>query len=545
MIENLSLLLGQAKKAASLIKSHKESIRVFGQYDADGITATSIFVKTLMRENKSFHSTILKQLTKTYFPLVESAKENLLVFIDFGSGQLNFLNKLKDKKIIIVDHHQPQGKPEDHIIQINPLDFGIEENISASGVSYLLSITIDKSNKDLSELAIVGAIGDSQAESTGPDWGVSGLNKEILKDSIDSNKISLHKGLRIWGRTMRPIHKALEYSIDPLIPNVSGSESGAVKFLQDIGIELKKGDGSWRTLSDLSQEEQKKLASGIIIERIGDGHQNPEWIFGDVYELLDRPKELRDAGEVATMINACGKTGKPYLGMQLCLGNPSASIKIKTVLEEYRRSLGAALNWIGKNKENKKETDHCIYILAGDNISEHILSNVISISHKNISTNKPLIGLAISEEGLKISARATDKAVEQGINLKEIMSAVSAELGGEGGGHAAASGATIPGGAENQFIEKVDNLIQAATNKHINTKVDKWSKEAEEKLINGLETHLQSSYAKTRPQEIGAKREGEAGKGQTERPASSQTTAYKSGGDKKMERKGLVQYLVS
>ena len=114
-MEGTGLLIEQAKKAAEVISSHSGPIRVFGQYDADGITATSIFLKTLLRECKSFHSTILKQLTKTHLPCDEASKENILVFIDFGTGQLNFLNQLKDKKIIIVDHHQPQGKTENHI----------------------------------------------------------------------------------------------------------------------------------------------------------------------------------------------------------------------------------------------------------------------------------------------------------------------------------------------------------------------------------------------------------------------------------------------
>ncbi len=391
-------------------------------------------------------------------------------------------------------------------------------------------------------MAIVGAIGDSQAESNGFDWGLTGLNREILNEAREANKVSVHKGLRVWGRTIRPIHKALEYSIDPEIPGVSGSSTGAVSFLQEIGISPQKEDGSWRTLSDLSVEEQKKLASAIIIERASKGHQNPEWIFGDVYELLDRPQEFRDASEFATMINACGKLGKTYLGIQLCFGNPEAGQKIKALLEDYRKTLGTALRWVESNKKNTmKETENGVYIFAGDNISEHILSNIISIIHKNNRTgNKPLFGFAVSEEGLKISGRATDEAVGLGINLKEILSVVSVELGGEGGGHAAASGATIPAGTEELFVQKVDSLLQAALNKNINTKVDKWSKEAEEKLVN------QISYAKAGFEETGAKAEGKGGQaGWQGSKGNSQAIANEDRIFKKVERKGLVQYFSS
>ena len=64
MVENFGLLVSRSKKAASLLSAYAGQIRVFGQYDADGITATSILIKTLLREAKSFHARILKQLTE-------------------------------------------------------------------------------------------------------------------------------------------------------------------------------------------------------------------------------------------------------------------------------------------------------------------------------------------------------------------------------------------------------------------------------------------------------------------------------------------------
>lgn len=533
MIEGLDSLLGQAKKAAALVKSYSDTIRVFGQYDADGITATSIFVKMLLREGKSFHVSIYKQLTRANQLKVAEATEGLLVFLDFGSGQLGFLNSLRDKKIIIIDHHQPQGAPESHIIQVNPIEFKIMGSISSSGTSYLVSKAVDNSNKDLAELAVIGAIGDSQAESSGDGWGLDGVNKIILKDAVEANKISSIKGLRVWGRTTRPIYKALEYSIDPFIPGVSGSQMGAVAFLQQTGIELKREDGSWRTLSDLSVEEQKKLASGIIIQRVHADQQNPEWIFGDVYDLVDRPDGLRDAAEFATMINACGKLGKSYLGLQLCLGNKHAEEKIKSLLDDYRKTIGSALSWLEQNKgQIKKETENGIYLLAGSRVSEHIISNVISILHKNNGIIKPLIGISKSEEGFKVSARATNKEVSNGINLKEIMEAASKEVGGEGGGHAGAAGASIPEDTIDVFIEKVDSLLREAVVKDINIKL-------EDKGIRS------SDYGEAGPQKAGAEGQGEAEAGAGKAGKGYRESSSVKGRDpKKMERKGLVHYLV-
>ena len=82
MEPDVGFFIGQAKKAAELIKSYNGRIRVFGQYDADGITATSILVKALLRECKTFHVSIIKQLTKPSFQRVAESEEGLLIFLD-------------------------------------------------------------------------------------------------------------------------------------------------------------------------------------------------------------------------------------------------------------------------------------------------------------------------------------------------------------------------------------------------------------------------------------------------------------------------------
>jgi len=463
MIEQLQEMIKESRRAKEWIDETGKQIRIVSHYDTDGIASAAIMVKTMMRYGKDFHLTLVKQLSdKTLKELAEEERE-LFMFLDMGSGQIDDIKKiLGGSKVIICDHHQPQGEPNENIVHINSVVTGIEDNISGSGVTYILSRTLDPKNVDLSSLAIIGAIGDSQIDAIGPDWGLSGLNKEILKDAESNKMLKISKGLRLWGRSTRPLHKALEYSMDPYIPGISGSESASIQFLQEIGIPVKKEDGSWRTISDLSEEEERKLATGIIKERIRCEHENPEYIFGDVYELLDKEEEFRDANEFATVLNACGKMHKGYLGISLCLNGENASEDVKKAVEKYRREIGRGVSWIQSNIENPdvvKERNG-IYILAGPNISEHIISNVISIiNHARILPEKPLFGFADAEDGVKVSSRASKSLVEKGINLKEIMSSVAEKLGGEGGGHIGASGATVPKGKENEFIEMVENML--------------------------------------------------------------------------------------
>ena len=530
MLEKLESLVKQSKKAGDAIRAYKGEIRIVSHYDADGIASAAIMVKALQRAGLRFHLTLVKQLVESTMASLAGEKRDFIVFLDLGSGHVEMIKRhMPGTDVVIIDHHQTQGElAGSRILQVNPLDFGIDDNISGSGVSYIVARALDPVNRDLSGIAIVGAIGDSQIGSIGEEWGLFGLNRELLKDAVETSKIKVTKGLRIWGRYTRPIHKALEYSVDPYIPNVSGSESNAVQFLHELGIELKRESGEWRTLMDLSEEEQKRLASGMIAERVNGGHQNAEWIFGDVYELLDKGGECRDANEFATIMNACGKMGKGYLGVELCLNVAKAFLQVKWVLDNYRKSIGGAVRWIYEQIERGNEsvirkTQRAWFVLAGSKVSEHIISNVISIVEKSASPGVPVFAFADSDEGMKVSARASGKLVEQGLNLKDVVSEAAQKVGGQGGGHSGAAGATIPAGSEAVFISSVEEALSAG--KETNKSME------DEKNIKPLSKPDTSVSDPVGPAE-------------ETRYGAAEEDKQESGG-KEVEGEGLVQYFSS
>ncbi|RLJ10132.1 MAG: hypothetical protein DRP15_01060 [Candidatus Aenigmatarchaeota archaeon] len=531
MEDKLESLISEIKKAANILKLYEGKIRVVSHYDADGICSASIILKMLMREDKPFHLSIINQLTEEYIRKLGEEGNQFIIFTDLGSGHVEDIQKylLDEKSIVVIcDHHEIQGdiRPEnkERFFLINPIKLGIDGNISGSGVTYLFARAVSSENVDLSELAVIGAVGDAQTGSIEENWGLSGLNREILKDAQISGKIKVETGLRLWGRYTRPIHKALEYSVDPYIPGISGSESASVHLLQEIGIELKKGD-EWRTLSDLTNEEQRKLATAIIKERIRNNEENPEWIFGDIYELVDRTQEFRDASEFATMLNSCGKMDKGYLGVMLCLNISEVFDEVREVLLNYRREIGRILSWIENNKDIIKETDHAVYILGRENIPEHLISNVASILYKSgmFSEKKPMFALSYTEDGrIKVSARASDFLINNGLSLQEIITKIINEMGGEGGGHKGAAGAFISRENESRFIEMVERILKRE--RYINT-------DNQEELIS-------SGDDKDGP----AKGEGySSGSGREE----GGETGNKENSIQKMEGQGLVRYFSS
>ncbi len=548
MIKNIEKLIEKASKAADVIRNTHGLIRIISHYDADGITSAAIMTKALLREGKSFQLSIIKQLSgelmQQFAREFARTKPDLVVFLDLGSGALNDIqNLIGVEKVIVADHHQVQGDAiSKGLVHVNPVNFGITENISASGVSYLIVRALNHENKELSELSIIGAIGDSQLGSIGPDWGLAGLNKEILLDAVNTGKIRVIKGLRLWGRYTRPIHKTLEYSIDPWIPGISGSESAAVQFLQEMKINPQKDDGSWRTLSDLSEEEQQRLATGIIKERVRSDTDNPDWIFGDVYDLLEKPG-YKDANEFATILNATGKMKKEYLGVALCLNDEKAASAVKDVLSEYRKEIGKAVSWVRENRDIVKSTPKACYILAGSKISEHVISNVASILHKSNMLpgdhDVPVFAFVNTEDGkIKVSARASDELVKKGLNLQEIVTRIVGIIGGEGGGHAGAAGATIPLDALQGFIAEADS--QLTTDINLNQNIDRGKNNSVE---YGGKEESKGEGGEKASGEAAEKASGETGRETAAgKEAGGESGKEKGESGKNVERKGLVRY---
>ncbi|KYK26825.1 hypothetical protein AYK26_04535 [Euryarchaeota archaeon SM23-78] len=464
---NLSKFEAALKRAAENLKQIKRNhtIKLISNLDADGISAVSIMIKTLERLNFSYSVTILHQLKDENAKELAQEDYDYYVFCDLGSGQVRALNKhFEKKKVFVLDHHEVQGEPGKNIIHINPHSFGFDgsSEISAAGVCFYFARTVNKKNEDLAHLAIIGAIGDVQAKE-----GFTGLNKKILEIAVKKGKIRVEKGLRLFGLQTRALHKLLEYSSDLSIPGITGNESGAVQFLQSIGIEP-VSKGKWKTFSDLKENEKKKLVAGIIMKRQSGGIENADDVFSDVYILPNEmPGHFRDAKEFSTLLNSCGRMDNASLGIGACLGDEKQRAKAVSSLMDYKREIVTSMNWY-KEHSRKEESDRIIkgsnYVIinAKDKVLSTMIGTIASIISKNNEMDDNIFILSMArnpDNTTKVSLRITGKP--EGVDLKGIVSELVQRVGGEAGGHQHAAGAIIDTDKEDKFIEEAKGLFES------------------------------------------------------------------------------------
>ncbi len=449
------MFLDYAEKIAKISKAiiRQKKVKIFSQFDCDGLCSASILTKAMLRENVNFELRIYKQLTEKLLNEIQASENDFLIFADFGSGQLQMMQNILDKtQVLILDHHEPVNFNHMNLLHVNPMMHN-EDEMSASIVCYSFAKFLNPRNTDLVDIALIGAIGDESGEK----WEFKGFIKKILEEAEVLGKVSVHKGLRFYGRSTRPIHKSLALTYEPFIPGVSGSESQAIQFLSDIGIRTKQ-DGDWIKLKDLTKEEEQKLASAIIVERMKT-ETAAEDIFGDIYTLIGKPEELQDAREFATLVNACGRTQMPQIAIRLLLGDYSAIENSHQTIEDYRRMISDALNWLRENPESIKQTPLANFIIANGKIPESIIGTIASIVVNSdfVDSAQPLFALANSDEDkMKISARLPKNLK---INLRGVMTKIISKTGGEAGGHANAAGGFIPKAKVEEFINTTQMVL--------------------------------------------------------------------------------------
>lgn len=445
----------EAAKKFKAIK--KERVRIISHLDADGISAGSIIIKALNRENIKYAVSIVQQIDEALVSQLAKESNDVIIFTDIGAGQLSIIaEKLDKKNVFVLDHHPAEKAKVENIVHINPHLFGIDgtTEVSGAGVAYLFAEALNKKNEDMAHIAVIGAIGDIQENV-----GFKELNKEILEIAKKKGKIKVIKGLRVFGAQTKPLHKVLEHCTEHEIPGVTGSESMAIQFLQQIGINPKNGS-EWKTLIDLDEDDLKKLATEIVLRRMN--KKDPESIIGPVYILSEEQKgsPLRDAKEFATLLNACGRLTKASLGIGACLNDEKLKKKAIQQLIAYKKEIVKALEWYeADNSKNVFKGNGFIIINAEDNVPSTMIGTIASLisKSKNIKEGTLVLSMARQLEGhTKISLRIAGNTNK---DLSEIISKLAKSVDGTAGGHYTAAGAIIKTETEKQFLEEAKRIL--------------------------------------------------------------------------------------
>lgn len=454
-----------AKEVASFLRSRLRRdirVKVNTHTDPDGIAAGNILARCFNYYDIPFHISFSGPPNSDDLEKLREQDYDLYVFLDQGTGQFELIEEYlleADREVLILDHHPGEIKNRPGVTFLNPHSFDLNgsKDVSSSGVVYSAVEKLDEKFKPLSEMVLIGALGDRQEFMS----GFTGVNQDLIKRAIDEDLLTVREGLKLDGRAS-PAVECLSLSVRPFLLGLSGDEEASRKLIEDVGLNPDK------ILEEFDSEDEKKLKDEILNRiEVSPNKDLKHSLWGTIYTPKVRqavgPKNVH---EYVTMLDACEKLGKVEIGFSALLGDENSREKALKTLREYQEKIIEIMNWLSSNKERVKSTPQMRYVDVEDKLESKMIGEVLSITIESglIETDRPILGLAnLGEDRLKVSARATPEYAMSGADIGKVLEKVSEELEGSGGGHDIAAAARLPLERKDEFLKRADHLIKEAS----------------------------------------------------------------------------------
>ena len=420
--------------------SGADRVRVLCHYDGDGATSAAILIRALTRWGKSVHASLTTVLDEATASRVREEAIAALVVADMGSGQLDAIERL-GRPAVVLDHHKPVRDSE-RVVHANPHLFGIDGAHGACGatVSWAFALAVDPQNWDAAGVALAGAIADRQHVPA-----YDGMNAPLVEEAVRRGLLRRERGPAIPDR---PLGESLASSYLPYFAGLANRPEEAAEALRRVSVDPA---AHWR---DLDPSKRRALASylathllkqGAIPEAIETLVEDKYWIEGlGTY-----------AGDLSDAVNACCRMGAEGLAVALALGDREAIPQAAGHRQRYTERMLSHLTKL--EREGPFQRKHVsVFYCEEPSLAGNLAGIAVQYLWHGV---RPLLALSVTDGSTKVSARGTAALVGRGMDLATVMREAARAVGGSGGGHDVAAGATIPKGKEDRFVAHVDELV--------------------------------------------------------------------------------------
>ncbi|MCH7850909.1 MAG: DHH family phosphoesterase [Nanoarchaeota archaeon] len=432
-----------------LFEIEKKPIRIISSNSSIGIISSAILIKTLTRLDKKFSLKTMKSLdTPCLKEELKKSDKEVILLVDLKIPNFNDFENIKSKVFVINNENlKVEDINNENLRILNPnLTSNPEENYcNSAGITYIISKEISSENKNLSKIALIGLIGEK-----------SNIKKSLMNDEIlkDSKGLKIKKGLTLYPST-RPLKRALEWSVSPYIPGVTGNPAGVIDLLKESKIGLEKN------LIDLNEDEMSRLITAVMLRKKNSNVE--EEIVGSIYslKLFDGIEDLR---EISVLLDTCSKLGETDTAIAYCLENEKAKVAAQDLYTRYKQELITGL----RMAESMEKIDGKGFVIlnAKDKIKDTIFRTVLSMlsNSSRYSEGTILIGMAYNQDKIQIQTKMIGKV---GRSLKELLEKTVINLRSNTesevikvGGHKFEAACIVEREKEESFIEALKKNLE-------------------------------------------------------------------------------------
>jgi single-stranded-DNA-specific exonuclease len=284
-----SVVVGMDQAVARVVQAvtTQESILVWGDYDVDGITSTSLLLRffAALGLQVPFYIPIRSHgygATRTALDdmLSQEAPPRVVLMVDCGITAHNPLQYMKERGIdvVVLDHHKPEESlPPAHVL-VDPYLPGNDESlqkICAAGLVFLFLVGLNRSLRtavadykepDLRfylDLVALGTVCDVMP--------LVGLNRTYVSQGLKSlerqQTIGLRELIRISGISLPVTAHHLAFALGPRL-NAPGRLEDADPSVHLLTAQTKKDAVFWGAELERLNQERRSLEEEVSVEAL-------------------------------------------------------------------------------------------------------------------------------------------------------------------------------------------------------------------------------------------------------------------------------------
>ncbi len=262
LLDGMDLAVTRIRQAIE----HKEPICIYGDYDADGVSSTTLMIHVMRQLGAAFDYYIPNRFTEGYglnqeaIAQIQARGFKLIITVDTGISAVQQVEYAKQLGIdvIVTDHHEPPEIIPDAYAVINPKKPGCKypfDMLAGVGVAFKLAhALLGEPPMHLADIAAIGTIADLVP--------LVDENRILATYGLERLNHTRHIGLKALIRVCGLDEKELTaghvgFAIAPRI-NAGGrleTAEAAVKLL--IETDYTQAEQYAKTLDQLNQERQE------------------------------------------------------------------------------------------------------------------------------------------------------------------------------------------------------------------------------------------------------------------------------------------------
>lgn len=279
----------------------EEKVLIYGDYDADGVTASALMSEALRLAGIKNLSVMIPDRFQDGYGmgerLVKRARDeeiNLVITVDCGSNNAKIVRELKElgTETIVTDHHECLGELPEAVAMINPKrpDYCIKEdlkNLAGVGVAFMVArelvrqgYVMEGQEKWLLDLVAIGTICDNMM-LLGANRILCSFGLKVLKKTRRPGLVELMRAAGV----KEPSAEAIGYQLGPRLNAAGRMENAELAFNLLVTRSRIEAMQLVKKLEELNQERKQRQNEAVEeIELIGLGEEQVVVAAGEWHE---------------------------------------------------------------------------------------------------------------------------------------------------------------------------------------------------------------------------------------------------------------------